>query len=70
MILEAKRLLGNGDQSASRIAAQLGFTTATNFSKYFHQRTGQTPIAFRATVRSRSAETGAGPRCPVPGDQG
>ena len=58
VILEAKRLLAHGDQSASRIAAQLGFTSATNFSKYFHQRTGQSPIAFRATVRGRSPERG------------
>jgi AraC-like DNA-binding protein len=60
VVLGAKRLLAHGDQSASRIAAQLGFTSATNFSKYFHQRTGQSPIAFRATVRGRSSESGAG----------
>ncbi|WP_328766547.1 helix-turn-helix domain-containing protein [Streptomyces sp. NBC_00286] len=60
VILEAKRLLAHGDQPASRIAAQLGFTSATNFSKYFHQRTGQSPIAFRATVRGRSSECGGG----------
>ncbi|MGW2741008.1 helix-turn-helix domain-containing protein [Streptomyces sp. NPDC001450] len=54
VILEAKRLLAHGDQSASRIAAQLGFSSATNFSKYFHQRTGQSPIAFRATVRGQA----------------
>ncbi|MFI5794558.1 helix-turn-helix domain-containing protein [Streptomyces sp. NPDC051677] len=58
VILEAKRLLAHGDLPASRIAAQLGFTSATNFSKYFQQRTGQSPIAFRATVRGRSAESG------------
>ncbi|MGI5192652.1 helix-turn-helix domain-containing protein [Streptomyces sp. CA-288835] len=60
VILEAKRLLAHGDQPASRIAAQLGFTSATNFSKYFHQRTGQSPIAFRATVRGRTSESGGG----------
>ncbi|MEU1193734.1 AraC family transcriptional regulator [Streptomyces sp. NPDC005859] len=60
VILEAKRLLAHGDQSASRIAAQLGFTSATNFSKYFQQRAGQSPIAFRATVRGRSSESGRG----------
>ncbi|MFF9780592.1 helix-turn-helix domain-containing protein [Streptomyces sp. NPDC013978] len=60
VILEAKRLLAHGDLSASRIAAQLGFTSATNFSKYFQQRTGQSPIAFRATVRGRSSESGGG----------
>ncbi|MEU1179061.1 AraC family transcriptional regulator [Streptomyces sp. NPDC005820] len=60
VILEAKRLLAHGDQSASRIAAQLGFTSATNFSKYFQQRTAQSPIAFRASVRGRSEESGGG----------
>ncbi|NUR41018.1 MAG: AraC family transcriptional regulator, partial [Streptomyces sp.] len=33
-------------------AGHLGFASATHFSKYFHQRTGQTPIAFRDTVRN------------------
>ncbi|MEU0565988.1 helix-turn-helix transcriptional regulator [Nonomuraea sp. NPDC005983] len=51
IVLEAKRLLAHGDQPAAHIAARLGFSSATNFSKYFHQRTGTTPIAFRATVR-------------------
>jgi AraC-like DNA-binding protein len=60
VVLEAKRLLAHGDQSVSRIAAQLGFSSATNFSKYFHQRTGQAPIAFRAAVRGRSSENGRG----------
>jgi AraC-like DNA-binding protein len=58
-ILEAKRLLAHSDHTAAQIAARLGFTSATNFSKYFHQRTGSTPITFRAGVqgdtRSRSS---------------
>ncbi|MFF7527013.1 helix-turn-helix domain-containing protein [Streptomyces pseudovenezuelae] len=36
------------------VADRLGFSSATHFNKYFHQRTGQTPIAFRDTVRGRS----------------
>lgn len=51
VVLEAKRLLAHSDQTAARIADRLGFSSATHFSKYFHQRTGQTPIAFRDTVR-------------------
>jgi AraC-like DNA-binding protein len=51
VVLEAKRLLAHSDQSAVRIADRLGFSSATHFNKYFHQRTGQTPIAFRDTVR-------------------
>jgi AraC-like DNA-binding protein len=47
IILEAKRLLAHSDFTAAQVAARLGFTSATNFTKYFHQRTGVTPIAFR-----------------------
>jgi AraC-like DNA-binding protein len=50
VVLEAKRLLAHSDQPANLIAHQLGFSSATNFSKYFQQRTGQTPISFRATL--------------------
>lgn len=52
VVLEARRLLAHSDHTAARIAARLGFTSATNFTKYFHQRTGTTPIAFRAAVRT------------------
>ncbi|MFD5393213.1 helix-turn-helix domain-containing protein [Streptomyces sp. NPDC127097] len=58
VILEARRLLAHGDQSASRIAAQLGFSSATNFSKYFHRRAGQSPIAFRTAVRGHVTSGG------------
>ncbi|MFE7130901.1 helix-turn-helix transcriptional regulator [Streptomyces sp. NPDC057638] len=51
VILEAKRLLAHSDRTAARIADQLGFSSATHFSKYFNQRTGQPPIVFRDTVR-------------------
>ncbi|MCQ9132328.1 helix-turn-helix transcriptional regulator [Streptomyces hilarionis] len=53
VVLEAKRLLAHSDRPAARIAGRLGFSSATHFSKYFHQRTGQTPIAFRDSVRGR-----------------
>ncbi|GAA2767029.1 AraC family transcriptional regulator [Streptomyces paradoxus] len=56
VVLEAKRLLAHSDQPAARIAGRLGFSSATHFSKFFHKRTGQSPIAFRETVR------GHGPR--------
>ncbi|MFC9880812.1 helix-turn-helix domain-containing protein [Streptomyces libani] len=51
VVLEAKRLLAHGDQSAARIADRLGFADATNFSKFFQRQTGTTPIAFRMAVR-------------------
>ncbi|WP_328686585.1 helix-turn-helix domain-containing protein [Streptomyces sp. NBC_00343] len=56
VVLEARRLLAHSDHSAARIADRLGFSSATHFNKYFHQRTGRTPIAFRDMVR------GHGPR--------
>ncbi|MFI6490200.1 helix-turn-helix domain-containing protein [Streptomyces sp. NPDC050564] len=54
VVLEAKRLLAHTNLAAARIAAQLGFSSATNFAKYFHQRAGQAPIAFRGAVRGRT----------------
>ncbi|KOV87314.1 transcriptional regulator [Streptomyces sp. NRRL WC-3618] len=51
VLLEAKRLLAHSDQSAARIAAQLGFSSATNFSKFFHRHTGKSPLGFRGTIR-------------------
>ncbi|MFC9683074.1 helix-turn-helix transcriptional regulator [Streptomyces sp. NPDC056948] len=56
VVLEAKRLLAHSDQSAARIADRLGFSSATHFSKYFHHRTGQTPVTFRETVRGHPAK--------------
>ncbi|WP_460497212.1 helix-turn-helix domain-containing protein [Glycomyces tarimensis] len=55
VILEAKRLLACSDAPAARIGAGLGFSSATNFNKFFHQRTGTTPIAFRDSVRGQAA---------------
>jgi AraC-like DNA-binding protein len=51
VVLEAKRLLAHSDHSASRVAALLGFRDAANFGKYFQQRTGESPLAFRTTAR-------------------
>jgi AraC-like DNA-binding protein len=51
VVLEAKRLLAHGHDPVARIAEQLGFDDPSNFSKYFQQRTGTTPAAFRDRVR-------------------
>jgi AraC-like DNA-binding protein len=51
VLLEAKRLLAHGDLPAAKIAARLGFPSATNFSTFFRQRTGTSPLAFRHAVR-------------------
>lgn len=51
VMLEAKRRLAHSDETAARIAAHLGFGSATNFSKFFQSRAGQSPIQFRSTAR-------------------
>ncbi|MFE1319448.1 helix-turn-helix domain-containing protein [Kitasatospora phosalacinea] len=60
VVLEAKRLLAHSESSAARIADHLGFADAANFAKFFHQRTGTTPIAFRTAVRGASGGVGEG----------
>ncbi|MFI9238882.1 helix-turn-helix domain-containing protein [Streptomyces sp. NPDC053079] len=53
--LEAKRLLAHSDLPAARIADRLGFDDAANFSKFFRQRTGLAPGAFRTALRPHPA---------------
>lgn len=71
VVLEAKRLLAHSDHTATQIADQLAFLSPTHFSKYFHQRTGQTPISFRVTVRGRTSPGPhpAGDRSRLPDEQ-
>ncbi len=52
VILEAKRMLACSPIPAARIGERLGFSSATNFNKFFAQRTGMTPIAFRSEAAS------------------
>ncbi|WP_405667259.1 helix-turn-helix transcriptional regulator [Streptomyces sp. NBC_01166] len=47
VLLEAKRLLRHSGLTAREVAAQLGFTDASDFTKFFRLRTGTTPGAFR-----------------------
>ncbi|MEE1760987.1 helix-turn-helix domain-containing protein [Streptomyces sp. SP18BB07] len=56
VVLEAKRLLAHGDESAAQISDHLGFVTPSQFSKFFMQRAGRTPIDFRNEVRGRAEE--------------
>ncbi|MFI0976849.1 helix-turn-helix domain-containing protein [Streptomyces sp. NPDC021093] len=51
VVLEAKRLLTHSDHSAARVAGLLGFHDAANFGKFFQQRVGASPLAFRTTAR-------------------
>jgi AraC-like DNA-binding protein len=55
VVLEAQRLLLHADDSVAAIAGALGFDDPSNFSKYFTQRVGTTPAAFRR--RARGAAT-------------
>lgn len=50
VVLEAKRMLACSTVPAARIGERLGFSSATNFNKFFAQRTGTTPIAFRSEI--------------------
>ncbi|MFD9699875.1 helix-turn-helix domain-containing protein [Lentzea sp. NPDC059081] len=45
--LEAKRLLVHTDLSSAAIGHRLGFSEATNFTKFFLRETGTSPGAFR-----------------------
>ncbi|MFD5825136.1 helix-turn-helix transcriptional regulator, partial [Lentzea sp. NPDC060358] len=45
--LEAKRLLAHTDLSSAAIGHRLGFSEATNFTKFFLRETGTSPGAFR-----------------------
>ncbi|MEV6956633.1 AraC family transcriptional regulator [Streptomyces sp. NPDC051183] len=51
VVLEAKRLLAHSDAPVSRIGVALGFPDAANFAKYFQQRSGASPSAFRSAER-------------------
>lgn len=51
VVLEAKRLLAHGDPTVMECAHRLGFHDAANFRKFFEQRAGLTPGAFRKSGR-------------------
>ncbi|MBF6328306.1 helix-turn-helix domain-containing protein [Nocardia transvalensis] len=47
VLLEAKRLLVHTDLPAAAIGARVGLPDPTAFNRFFRQRTGTTPAAFR-----------------------
>ncbi|MFD7711201.1 AraC family transcriptional regulator [Streptomyces sp. NPDC059786] len=51
VLLEAKRLLVHTELSSHVIGDRLGFPDATVFTKFFRQRAGETPAAFRTRAR-------------------
>lgn len=48
VLLEQKRLLAHTEMSVKELAERTGFEEPTNLVKFFRQRTGQTPLEFRA----------------------
>lgn len=51
VLLEAKRLLVHTGLATNAVGSRLGFTDATVFTRFFRQRTGTTPAAFRVHAR-------------------
>ena len=51
LILEAKRLLFHTDQSIKELAFGLGFEDASYFNRFFKRIVGDTPVAYRTTIR-------------------
>lgn len=56
VVLEAKRMLACSTVPAARIGQRLGFSSPTNFNKFFAQRAGTTPIAFRSEAAAPIAD--------------
>ncbi|MEM8736341.1 MAG: AraC family transcriptional regulator, partial [Planctomycetota bacterium] len=52
VVLEAKRLLAQSQESVNAVAERLGFGETTNFVRYFRGESGLTPQAFREEQRT------------------
>lgn len=52
VIIQAKRLIINSQDSLTEIAYQVGFDEPTNFFKYFRKYTGVSPSQFRETYQN------------------
>lgn len=51
ILLEAKRLIGYSDLNIQEISAELGFSEANYFNRFFKKSTGVAPLAFRENVK-------------------
>jgi AraC-like DNA-binding protein len=51
VLLEAKRLLVHTDLPATAVGERVGFPGPTAFTRFFRQRSGETPAAFRDRAR-------------------
>jgi AraC-like DNA-binding protein len=54
-VVIAKRLLMDGRLSVSEVAARVGYTSLTNFSRDFSKATGFSPVAWRKRTWAVSA---------------
>jgi AraC-like DNA-binding protein len=54
-LARAERLLAESELPVIQVAAEAGFGSLAHFNQRFRERTGRTPSAFRAVVRSPSA---------------
>ncbi len=52
-LLDAKRLLLHSDLSVSEIGYQIGFHDPSYFSRFFRRYAGETPAAFRDSIREK-----------------
>ena len=55
VLLEAKRILAHTNRPVKEIAAELGFSEATNFVKFFSRAAGVLPMAFRTRAQTELA---------------
>ncbi len=51
LLLEAKRILFHTERSVKQVAFELGFRDSSYFNRFFRRMTGQTPLAYRSTIR-------------------
>jgi AraC-like DNA-binding protein len=49
----AKKLLVNPNLSVSEIAYRVGFQSLTQFNRLFRRTVGESPTAFRCTLKAR-----------------
>ncbi|WP_067677209.1 helix-turn-helix domain-containing protein [Nocardia miyunensis] len=59
IVLEAKRLLVHTDLSAAAVGSRVGLPDARAFTRFFRQRTGETPGGFR--IRAAGGSDGPSP---------
>ncbi|MFF2308374.1 helix-turn-helix transcriptional regulator [Streptomyces sp. NPDC058128] len=61
VIHEAKHLLAHSTLPAARVGTRLGFPDRATFGRFFRNRTGVTPAAFRAATPTPEAATRCAP---------